>query len=107
MMTIEELSARIVSLEERVSLLEQQAATSGEGVVAENNAAVPIPSIPGGEHRIATNVPSGGHSEAKVLENILLEPMTDGDDVADTNIRFDITDDDEDTTHIKIGVYYV
>jgi len=102
------LLARIKMLEQQLALLKQLVTSSGEGGASENNTAVPIPSVATDDKTISTNsFPPGSSSEANVLDNIILKPMTDANNYPDTNVKFDMVDDGDDTTTLKIGVYYV
>lgn len=52
-------------------------------------------------------------TSVKLLDDVLLEPMTDSSGNADSNIKFEVYEGEGDSgvkdgiSHIKIGVYYV
>lgn len=109
-----QLLAEIESLKSEIAELRMAqggAENAGGASGAVGEMLVPIGQIGGQDVEIFTDVfPTGGSSGAKVLGSVKLTPFRDANNNADTNIKFDISEDtvnNETKTVIKIGVYYV
>ena len=102
---IESLKSQIAELRMALAGMEN----AGGAAVGIGEMLVPIGQLVGRNGEILTNAwPPGGSSRAKMLGDVLLTVMRDANNNADTNIKFDLSEDaNTDTTTIKIGVYYL